>query len=725
MATNITIPTFDFASFYYGEILEALVQYKRINAPELTDESDSELLMQILKAFALVAHLNNTNLDSLANENTLPTSQLEENVRNMLRLIDYELSPASPATVDVVYELSKVFNASFELISEDAQAATENVEGEDIIYFESLTSLTIDRTDQLSYVLGEEASVFTDYTTKANSATTPADDWQPWATPTAKDSIYFGHKHVMFDTLTFNALTTAAANITGVWEFYDGDFSKVAPTSVTNLGGTLEFNINGLLGTTDRSGTLIRCKLNETGAFEDVFSTFSGGTNKATTTGLLGQSSPSTTADDYTIGSDWSILENVTDGSAQLTQAGEVTYTVPQTTTQNWITKEIDSKTAYWLRFRIISVSTPTAPVFQQSKIDDGKQYALRSCTQGRTHTEDPLGSSDGSDNQEFETSKEYFIWGSETVTVDSETWTRVDNFLNSESGSKHYKIELGTNDLATVVFGGGGNGLAPPAGTGNIAITYRYGGNADGNVGANTVVVDKTGLTFVSNLYNPRQAIGWSAAEGSTETSLELAKIAGPASVRTKTVAIGPDDVSELAINFEDSTGASPYSRAKAFEEVYGSKTVEVVLVAAGGGQATTAQLDEIEKYFNGDKYAVPPLEKHLVANQEVTAVNYSQKSINITATVYTTDTTNITSAAVQNALIAILQPEALRSDGVTYEWEFGEDIPTSRLNHVIFDIDDSITKVTLTTPSSDVVLQTKELPTSGTLTITVLESS
>ena len=67
MATTIEIPSFAFGSLRYAEILEALIQFKRQNVPEMTDESEFEPLIQLLRAFALVGHLNNVNLDILAN----------------------------------------------------------------------------------------------------------------------------------------------------------------------------------------------------------------------------------------------------------------------------------------------------------------------------------------------------------------------------------------------------------------------------------------------------------------------------------------------------------------------------------------------------------------------------------------------------------------------------------------------------------------------------------
>lgn len=717
MATEITIPDFDFAALYYPELLEALIQYKRRNVPELTDESEFEPFIQLLRAFALVGHMNNVLIDLVANESTLPTAKLTEQVRNMLRLIDYELRPATPAQVDVVYELSRVFAAAFELIPEAAQAATRKEGDTAAIPFEALTALTISRTDEHTSVLAEESGAFTDYTAKANSSTPTVDDFAPWATPAVKDALYWGHDTVMWDELGVT-LVTAAANIVGVWEFYDGEWRKTAPTSVDDLGSTLEVDLTSLLGATNRQGTMVRVQLNSTTAYEDVESTWNGSANIATV-GLLGQTSPSTDPSDYTVGSDWTILEDATDGTSDLTVSGQVEYPIPQTLTQNWQRTTINSIEAYWLRYRIVQASGATAPTLRRTRMDEGKQYALRSATQGQSRTDDPLGSSTGLADQTFTTTKDNYINGTMVPTVSGEEWTVVDNFLNSAAADKHVVVTLGQNDRATLTFGDGVNGKIPPIGVGNIAASYRYGASMDGNVGAQTVVVDKTGLTYINKLFNPRQATGWAEAQGASEASLERAKIEGPASLRVGTVAIGPDDVIALTVSFTDSDGASPFGRATVFEEGFGPKTMEVVVVAKGGGLASASQLAALELYFNGDRYANPPVEKHLIANQEVGAVNYTPKSIDVTATVYG----DVEEQAVVNRLSQVIQPEALKLDGVTYEWAFGGEVPLNRLIHEIFETDDSITNVVITTPAADVPLAARELPVSGTFNITVVE--
>lgn len=721
MAVTVEIPDFEFAAFYYADLLDALIEYKRRNVPEHTDESAYDPLTQMLRSFALIGHLNNCLLDVVANESTLPTAQLPEQVRKMLQLIDYQMASASPSTADVIFELSKVFNSPFELIPERSQASTEQQDGRPEIRFENLEALTISRTDRFTSVLSfdESSNTYTDITAKANDPSV-GQQVTLWASPAVQDSVLFGHGEVMWDQLDL-FLNAVGSGITGVWEFYDGDFAKAAPDSVSVPSpGALKLILNGYLGSSVMTGTLIRVRLNETGASEDVYSQWDGSSNYVETTSYLGQTVPSTDAEDYTVGSDWQQFARITDGSSGMTDSGIVDFDLPQSLTEDWALGTFGGIEAYWMRIRIVAVAAPVSPILEYARIDLGAQYAWRLMTQGRTQLDTELGSSDGTANQTFETTKDYFLDGSMEVYVDGELWTEVENFLASRATGKHYRVDLGEDDRATVIFGDGVTGKIPPAGVGNIEADYRWGANENGNTGSNTIVKDKSGLTYIKSVYNPRPASGWEEAEGATKASLERAKIEGPASLRTKSTAVGPGDVELMAIRFVASTGSRPYSRAKAYEEGFGPKTVELVVVGQGGAQVPAAVLKDTNEYFNGNAFVHPPLAKRIVANQEVTSVNFTPHTIDIVATVYGV----ADAAAIEAQLAAAIQPEALKADGVTYEWEFGEDVPLNRLIHEIFATSEGIENVVITSPAVDVPLSSRELPSLGTVSVTVVAS-
>ena len=100
----------EFAGFYYPEILRELLEYFRRNKDKigLTDENEYESHIQLLRSFALVGHLNNTRLDSVATEMLWGSAQQLESFKRLLRLVGIELSSASPAKADVLLKLSEV-----------------------------------------------------------------------------------------------------------------------------------------------------------------------------------------------------------------------------------------------------------------------------------------------------------------------------------------------------------------------------------------------------------------------------------------------------------------------------------------------------------------------------------------------------------------------------------------------------------------------------------------
>ena len=725
---DITIPNFDFSGFYYPQLLEALLTYKRINVPELTDESVSEPSIQMIRMYALVCHLNNVLIDLVANESTLPTAQLPETVRNMLRLIDYELKPALPASVDLVYKLSKVFSSSFSLVPPAARAATAATTGDvPVIFFEALPGLTISRTDQLGAVFNYDNvdNTYADNTTAAN-ANTNWDASLRGADPTngfTGDALYFGHANVMFDVLNI-ALGVGPGNVTlGVWEYFDVSNLSARPDTVAVSSTQIRLYINGFLGSQNRSGAVIHVVLNSSGAFRDLISDFDGTNNFVTTPDLMGQSEPSTTASDYSVGSNWQELENVADATVNLSLSGEVSFDLPQNLTQNWGITTVNQFTGFFLRFRAINVAVGTGSTLARIRMDTGDQFALINATQGQSVTAETLGSSNGDPDQQFICQQTGFILGSQQVRVDGVVWLPVDNFLNNSGQDKVYQLILADDDTATVFFGDGVNSKIPDIGQNNCVIDYRFGASDDGNVGSNTITVDKQGLSFVQSINNPRPASGWVASESEDSLSLERAKVAGPASIRIREVALSSQDLVDLTIAFTDSNGVQPFSRAKAIEEGFGAKTVKVVTVVHGGTVASATQLAELQTYYNGDDTATPPLKKHFVANQEGFPVSFTPHPVNVNAVVHAPS--DVTAEQIQNALAAVLQPESLREDGVTFTWDFGGLVPYSRISHEIFRVDARITQVVMNDPVTDIQLGGEELPTPGTFTIQIISTS
>lgn len=813
----ITVPTIDYSGIYYPDILKMVTQYRRQNAPEVTDENQYEPYIQLERAYSLVGHYNNVLLDVVANESLLPTAKLLESVRNHLKKIDYHLSQATPASTNVIYELSKVFTSTVNFIPQYSQSATEETTEQAQIIYEANDDHTIDRTDQLSYVFAFNAAFITvvdntwdagDYfkintvtflygaafvagATKAETAAniaeainTSTDDaiagkimalvdgeqvdliniddtteiilvevdgatnnmevgsgeystnhagtantdgvfFSPWTAPKKGDTLYIAHKHIQHDKISLE-LNAAAAGITGVWEYYDGELEDESPTSIQNLGSNLKLDLSSLLPSgTDYSGTVVRIKLQENSAYEYAISYYDSGVNYADTTGLLGQVTPSTENSDYVIGSTWQPLSDVVDGTANFTQDGDIAFTLPETLTQTWERRTVNSLySGYFLRYRVVSVSTPTSPTVNILRIDQGAQYIKVGVTQGQFRSEDPLGSSDASANQEFVLTFAPLIPGSLVVEVNEGTgftsWSQRDNFLSSNASSRDYTIDIAADDTVTIKFGDGTRGKIPALGVDNIRAFYRTGAEVNGNVGAETITVNKAGISFVNRIFNPRQASGWVIKEGSTPEDLARVKIEGPASIRVLDRGITPTDFEYLAENYTTDAGSKLVSRAKAIEETFGIKTIELICVSQGGVQLSAAERTDIQDYFNGNK--VRGIEGKGLANHEVTAVNYTKNVIDVTCSVVGGNKTEI-----ENAIQNFLNPEAKYEDGTTHRWEFSTAQETiyvrvALLYAIINEVDpQNIKNIIITSPSADVPLALRELPFPGVINVSV----
>ena len=74
--------------------------------PEWTDKEPGDIGVTILEAVAYVADILSYQLDRAQNESYLATAQTRESVMHLLRLIGYEMSPASPASVAMAVTVS-------------------------------------------------------------------------------------------------------------------------------------------------------------------------------------------------------------------------------------------------------------------------------------------------------------------------------------------------------------------------------------------------------------------------------------------------------------------------------------------------------------------------------------------------------------------------------------------------------------------------------------------
>lgn len=586
--------------------------------------------------------------------------------------------------------------------------------------------------------ISETDLVFAIYEYTADFATYANDEvntFQPWTSPDGSDTLLIGHNHIHFDQIDFT-LIVGNDQSSGIWEYYDPTYSRAYPTAVTDLGGNIRFEISSLVpGFTDElksftPGMVVKVTYNITGKSETMLSTVVSGEMRVETKGLLGQSVVDTDPLNYTVSADWVPLIEQDDGTTRFQQTGIVTYDWPFTSNRQWQKAVRNNVEAYWVRFRYTDglPSPTTVPTFFNVKISEGTQWFTFPITQGQTILNEIIGSSNGESDQEFTSLSGPVFDDSFTLEVDEAgggswvPWTPVENFLNSGATDRHYKWDYDDDGKLTVKFGNGTYGRRPPSGVENIRLAeYRIGGDTDGNVGVDQITSNVDGVNYVGALGNPMEATGWTIREAGDEADLERMKDVGPASIRNDGKAVSPSDIPLVAVNeYRTSDGSALIERAYAVEEAYGPKTVQLVVVGNGGNFLSEEQLGNVDTYFNGDRYSVPPVVGVLLLNSELTTVNYDPRSVDVTVTVYGT---GITVNQIVNAISAYLDPLATDENG-DYVHDFGGLFAVVMLDCAISDISSGIKNIVRTSPAADINLGPRQLPIPGTINVTIVSA-
>ena len=97
----------DYAARDYDSIRSEMLKLATRLLPEWTDREPADMGVLMVEAMSLVSDVLSYNLDRVQNESYLASAQTREAVVDLLRLIGYELAPASPATVAMVIKTNE------------------------------------------------------------------------------------------------------------------------------------------------------------------------------------------------------------------------------------------------------------------------------------------------------------------------------------------------------------------------------------------------------------------------------------------------------------------------------------------------------------------------------------------------------------------------------------------------------------------------------------------
>ncbi|MEA2688153.1 MAG: hypothetical protein QOD51_760 [Candidatus Eremiobacteraeota bacterium] len=173
--------------------------------------------------------------------------------------------------------------------------------------------------------------------------------------------------------------------------------------------------------------------------------------------------------------------------------------------------------------------------------------------------------------------------------------WVELPTLLDSAPGGSAFRVEIDDAGTATVVFGDGTFGLAPPE-TASVYASYRVGGGAIGNVSAATLTRAPANPPWLDAVTNPLAAAGGRDLESSGH-----ARRLGPATFLDPLVAVTTADYRNAAEAFTDPNGVHAVQRANAAFRWTGSwLTVTLAVDPAAGDRVDAALRAELLAYLD-----------------------------------------------------------------------------------------------------------------------------
>ena len=348
--------------------------------------------------------------------------------------------------------------------------------------------------------------------------------------------------------------------------------------------------------------------------------------------------------------------------------------------------------TQYWVRARWDSGAYKFMPKLRTILLN------TTTATQTLTLTNETLGSSNGSENQTFRTTRAPVLKsqqlqvrepelppageraaleaeeGADAISTPNDAagrpreiwvrWRQVPDFYASGPRDRHYVLDHLTGELG---FGDGQSGLIPPIGTGNIRMArYQTGGGVRGNRPAATIMQLKTTVPYVDKVINHDAASGGANAE-----ALDSLITRAPWTIRHRNRAVTLEDYQDLAM-----LATPEVARAKcvplfdlaadpdATRQAPG--TISLILVPRSVDPKPLVSLellDRVQSYL--DAHRIP------TADLVVVGPDYVRVDVRVEIALSSLDVASKVEAAVTAALGKFLHPLTGGLDGAG--WDFG----------------------------------------------------
>lgn len=222
---------------------------------------------------------------------------------------------------------------------------------------------------------------------------------------------------------------------------------------------------------------------------------------------------------------------------------------------------------------------------------------------EGDLHSNELIGTGDGSPDQRFVLLNTPLLEDTETITVNSVAWERITNPIDAQSTDQVYWLDTDEDDNTYVVFGDGINGQRVPSGHA-VRATYKTGGGKRSNLPARTITTIVSGAPgALISVVNPAKATG-----GDDRQTLKAGKAALRASLHAQMRAVVVADYASILFDTRLTNPAPPSGIAKAAAMAGGRNRILVSVAPSGGGQATATLKSEVSSFLRS--YGMPGTE-------------------------------------------------------------------------------------------------------------------
>ncbi len=404
---------------------------------------------------------------------------------------------------------------------------------------------------------------------------------------------------------------------------------------------------------------------------------------------------------EYWDGAAWQRMASLRDTTLAFTRTGFVTLRTPAASgamRRDFMGAYVDDGARprlFWIRARLAAAQYETPPSIV------GVRANVGTALQAQTVQGEVLGGTDGSRNQSWTLANTPVIAGSVSIEIDDGTgaapWRVIDDLIEADRDATVLALAPASGVLTA---GDGVHGAVPTANAQNpdanvVALEYRYGGGARGNVPAGAIdslltPVEGIDAGGVTNLF--------AAVGGRDEERLDAAKERARSAIRARGRAVTTEDFEALAKQ------AGDIARAKAFPLLH----PQFPSVPVPG--AISVVIVPNARRVSGQTFRPTPsdglmravcawLDQRRLLTSEVFVLAPSYQEVVVTASIVArgdADTASVHEGAAA-ALADYFDPIVGGDDGTG--WEFGATIRYSKVYQRIFAVDgvDSIERLVI----------------------------